>query len=103
MYGRASDRRAIEHIATAAAVLFVGLWLEAPESVLVDRTVQRRNDVSDADPTVVRMQRAQDTGDIRWSRLDASAPTTAVLSAATARVRERLPEAVNVDAEEAQS
>ena len=48
------------------------MWLDAPESLLIDRTALRRNDASDADASVVRMQRAQDIGDIRWSRLDAS-------------------------------
>ena len=74
VYARAADRRVIEQVAAAASVPFIGLWLEAPESVLVARTDQRRNDPSDADADVIRMQRAQDTGDIRWCRLDASLP-----------------------------
>ena len=58
--------------------------------LLIERTVQRRNDASDADADVVRMQRAQDTGHISWSRLDASTPSASVLSSALDRVRERL-------------
>ena len=69
---------------------FIGLWLDAPESLLIERTAQRRNDASDADADVVRMQRAQDTGNISWSRLDASTPSASVLSSALDRVRERL-------------
>ena len=88
VYARAADRRAIEQVAGAASVPFIGLWLDAPESLLIDRTARRRNDASDADANVVRMQRAQDIGDIRWSRLDASGPAASVLSAATDRVRE---------------
>lgn len=90
VYARAADRNVIEAVAAAASVPFIGLWLEAPESELIARTEQRRNDASDADATVVRRQRAQETGDIRWSRLDASAPVASVLSSASVRVRERL-------------
>ena len=101
VYARAADRRVIEQVAEAASVPFLGLWLDAPESLLIDRTAQRRNDASDADANVVRMQRAQDIGDIRWCRLDASVPAASVLSSATDRVRERLHDALNVVADEA--
>jgi aminoglycoside phosphotransferase family enzyme/predicted kinase len=101
VYARAADRRVIEQVAEAASVPFIGLWLDAPESLLIDRTAQRRNDASDADTNVVRMQRAQDLGDIRWSRLDASGLAVSVLSSATDRVRERLHDVLNVAADEA--
>ena len=90
VYARAADRRVIEQVAEAASVPFIGLWLDAPESLLIDRTARRRNDASDADGDVVRMQRAQDTGNISWYRLDASVPSASVLSSALDRVRERL-------------
>jgi uncharacterized protein len=90
VYARTADREVIERVAAAESVPFIGLWLEAPESVLTSRTEQRRSDPSDADANVIRMQRAQDTGPIRWCRLDASVPAASVLSAATERVRERL-------------
>jgi uncharacterized protein len=90
VYAKETDRQAIEQVASAASVPFVGLWLEAPESVLVTRTEQRRNDPSDADADVIRMQRAQPTGQIGWCRLDASLPTAVVLSRATDRVREHV-------------
>jgi hypothetical protein len=47
------------------------------------------------------MQRAQEIGDIRWSRLDASVAPAWVLSSATDRVRERLHDVLDVVAEEA--
>ena len=101
MYGRAADRRAIEQVADAASVPFIGLWLDAPESLLIDRTAGRRNDASDADANVVRMQRAQDPGDIRWCRLDASVPVASVVSSATDRVLERQHDLLNITADEA--
>jgi predicted kinase len=81
----------------------IGLWLEGPESELIARTEQRRNDASDADATVVRLQRAQHTGDISWSRLDASATAASVLSSASDRVRQRLHGVPKVVADEARS
>ena len=90
VYARAADRRVIEEVAEAASIPFIGLWLDAPESLLVDRTARRRNDPSDGDANVVRMQRAQDIGDNRWSRLDASVPAASVLATATDQVRGRL-------------
>ena len=101
VYARGAGRRVIEQVAGAASIPFIGLWLDAPESLLVDRTARRRNDASDADANVVRMQRAQEIGDIHWSRLDASGPAASVLSAATDRVRERLHGVLNVVADEA--
>jgi aminoglycoside phosphotransferase family enzyme/predicted kinase len=82
---RAADRRAVELVAHDAGVPFIGLWLDAPESVLIDRTSRRRHDVSDADAAVVRMQVARDPGHIDWHRIDAShGPEHAMAGAADA-------------------
>jgi uncharacterized protein len=86
VYASPSERKRIEQVAIAAAVPFTGIWLEAPESVLVSRTEQRRNDASDADPEIVRLQRGLDTGPIEWVRLDASGSASTVLSRAMDRV-----------------
>jgi hypothetical protein len=99
VYARAADRRVIEQVAAATSTPFIGLWLEAPESVLIDRTAQRCNDASDADATVVRMQGSRETGDIRWYRLDASQPPAAVLATAVDRVGEGAHGALNVATE----
>jgi aminoglycoside phosphotransferase family enzyme/predicted kinase len=101
VFARAADRRVIEQVAEAASVPFIGLWLDAPESLLVDRTTQRRNDASDADASVIRLQRAQDIGDIRWCRLDTSVSAASVLSSATDRVREQIYDVLNAVADEA--
>lgn len=87
---READRKGLEQLAARAVVPFVGLWLDAPESLLVSRTEQRQNDPSDADANVVRLQRAQDSGDITWLRLDASGPAALVLANATDHVRRQL-------------
>jgi predicted kinase len=87
VYARSSERKRIEQVAIAEAVPFTGIWLEAPEPVLVSRTEQRRNDASDADPEIVRLQRGLDTGPIEWRRLDASGSASTVLSRAVDMLR----------------
>jgi hypothetical protein len=89
VFARPSDRAAIEAAAAAASVPFVGLWLDAPLDLLIERMQQRRFDPSDADADVVRLQRAQDAGPIGWHRIDASADAGAVLEQATALVNSR--------------
>jgi aminoglycoside phosphotransferase family enzyme/predicted kinase len=90
VFGRAADRHAIEQVATAASLPFIGLWLDAPEPVLLERTAQRRNDPSDADGLVVRMQRSQDTGELSWHRINAAVTPVSVMSASIDALRERL-------------
>ena len=98
VYARTADRIAIERIASNASVPFLGIWLDAPESALMARTGQRRNDPSDADPGIVRLQRAQDTGHIAWTRLDAAGPVELVLQSAVSLLRQHLCDHVNTTA-----
>jgi len=79
VFARQADREAIEGVAAAAGVPFVGLWLDAPESVLIARAARRRLDPSDADAAVIRSQLSQDTGPIVWHRVDASSAPETVL------------------------
>ena len=69
VFARPADRDAIRHIASAAGVPFAGLWLDAPEPVLIARAEARRADPSDADATVIRRQLAEPT---RRARLASS-------------------------------
>ncbi|HEV8362423.1 MAG TPA: hypothetical protein VGQ52_02805, partial [Gemmatimonadaceae bacterium] len=48
-----------------------------------------RHDASDADAAVVRMQRARDTGPIRWHRIDAAGSVATVLDDAIACLKRR--------------
>jgi hypothetical protein len=89
MFARPSDRQTIEQLAAAAGVPFIGVWLDAPQGVLVDRVVHRQRDPSDADATVVRDQLREDTGHISWARLDASPGLDVVLKRAVAVIDER--------------
>ena len=86
VYARPEDRYGIEQIAHDRNIPFVGLWLDAPEPLLVERLQRRTGDVSDADADVLRTQSAQDIGAVRWQRLDASRPVAAVMADAMSAV-----------------
>jgi aminoglycoside phosphotransferase family enzyme/predicted kinase len=86
---REQDRDAIERTVVDAGVPFAGLWLDAPETVLVARAGQRRLDASDADAAVIRRQLQQEEGAVRWLRLDAAATPETVLAAAREAIRGR--------------
>ena len=90
VFARPADRDAIERVATEAHVPFVGIWLEAPEPVLLARSEQRQLDASDADATVIREQLARGTGGIAWHRIDGSRAPDDVLRATVRALREHL-------------
>ena len=70
VFARAADRDAIQGVAKATGVPFIGLWLSAPETVLLARVRNRVADPSDADATVVRHQLAAQLGHLPWHHLD---------------------------------
>jgi predicted kinase len=78
VFARPADRQAIARVAYAASVPFIGLWLDAPDHLLVARTAARRLDASDAGATVIASQREQGAGEIEWQRLDGSLPLAQV-------------------------
>jgi predicted kinase len=89
------DRHAIERVAADVSVPFVGIWLDAPESTLIARVEQRREDVSDADADVIRMQHAQQPGAMTWNCVEASMSSEAVLERAARYVQERVRGGLN--------
>lgn len=89
VYARPEDRAAIERTAGECGVPFTGLWLDAPAPVLVERTVARRRDPSDADASVIAAQLTAGAGLIRWIRLDAGGSADVVAAAATRVVHDR--------------
>ena len=92
VHARAPDRLAIEAVAMAGSVPFVGLWLDASESTLVTRVGSRVRNPSDADADVICRQRTGDTGAIGWERLDASLAPDGVLRQALTAVRRLAPQ-----------
>ena len=86
VFAKPADRDAIQHVARAAGVPFVGLWLEAPERILLARVEGRGPDVSDAGADVIRRQLADRLDSLRWPRIDASGTRQQVCDACTAIV-----------------
>lgn len=70
MFQAPAERAAIA--AAAGKTPFVGLWLEAPLSVLEARLAARTGDASDADAAVLRASAARKPGPLDWQRIDAT-------------------------------
>jgi aminoglycoside phosphotransferase family enzyme/predicted kinase len=99
VYAAPVDRHAIERVAAAVSVPFVAIWLEAPEQTLIARVEGRRNDASDADVGVIRMQQAQRAGAMTWHSVEASKSLAAVLEYAARYVQEQAPGVINISHE----
>jgi aminoglycoside phosphotransferase family enzyme/predicted kinase len=85
VFGSSAERQAMEAVARDAGVPFRGLWLTAPEPVLLHRVAARTRDASDADAAVVREQGAHiDQEPAGWRRLDAAGGIETVLQQARA-------------------
>jgi len=72
VFARPAERRGMEDLAAQEQAAFTGLWLDAPQEVLLHRVGQRRGDASDAAAPVVRAQQDYDLGEMTWVRLDAT-------------------------------
>jgi len=82
-----AQRIAVEELALRSGIGFCGLWLTAPQTVLLDRVTSRRGDASDADAAVVRAQVAlADAGVQRrnWQTIDAGGNRQKTRAAASA-------------------
>lgn len=79
VHTRPEGRERLEDIAKNQGAAFTGLWLEAPQDVLIDRVSKRTGDASDATADVVKLQTREDTGEISWTKLDATRPLEIVV------------------------
>lgn len=87
----AGERIRIEALARDSDAAFIGLWLEADQSRLLERVAHRRGDASDATQEVVRRQQRGDPGTLSWLRLDANPDYGDVLRTARSVLRARPP------------
>jgi hypothetical protein len=78
----AGERAAMAQVAARAGMAFIGLWLTAPDAVLLDRVARRRGDSSDADRVVLEQQLKADLGGMNWRKVDVSGDPAAALAAA---------------------
>jgi aminoglycoside phosphotransferase family enzyme/predicted kinase len=86
VFATPAERAALEAVAAGASTPFVGIWLDAPPVVLIERVEHRQLDASDADAAVVRQQSSIDPGRVDWQRLDAARPEDVVLADARAQL-----------------
>ncbi len=78
VFAHADERTAIEEVARANHVPFVGLWLEADPAVLRARVEARPVVDSDATVGVLDKQLQSGTGPIDWHRINAARPAVSV-------------------------
>ena len=71
-YQHAAERQAIKALAARHQMPFLGIWLEAPTSLLKLRVIEREADASDATVAVVANQTVELIGELTWHRVDAS-------------------------------
>jgi hypothetical protein len=90
VFARPTDREAMARVGADAGVPFVGIWLDAPEAVLISRASGRHGDPSDADAAVIGEQLLQDVGPVQWNRVDASQTLDAVVRGALSVLADRL-------------
>jgi len=76
---RAEERANLQAVADDLGVPFSGIWLSAPEDVLLARVAGREGDASDATPIVVKKQLSLPTGPISWAPVEAGGPPEAVI------------------------
>lgn len=88
---KAEEREAIERLARKCDARFLGIWLDAPQTVLKSRIAQRDENFSDAPASIVRKQAAMDKGDITWRTLDAREDADDVLDEALKLIRAHGP------------
>lgn len=88
VFARPEERAAIAAESDRAGVPFLGLWLDAPRHVLIERVTGRSGDASDADAAVVESQLDYDLGTIApWSVIDASGSRRTALEQALAAIK----------------
>lgn len=85
VFARPDERRAIQKLANVARAHATGLWLTAPQEVLMSRVGARTGDASDATPAVVAAQLGYAIGAMEWVTVDASGcPEETLAEAGTA-------------------
>ena len=81
VFGRAAERQTIKGLAKNSGVPFRSFWLDAPETTLLRRVEERRNDPSDATAQVLAAQIRRGAGAMTWQRIDTAAAPSQIRAA----------------------
>jgi aminoglycoside phosphotransferase family enzyme/predicted kinase len=88
VHARPEERDRIAAVAAEAGVPFIGLWLDAPGTVLKQRLRTRAPDTSDATPAVVDRQLTYEIGRQTFAVIDASEPLEQVVRSCLRKIEE---------------
>jgi uncharacterized protein len=88
VHARPEQRNRIAAVAAEAGVPFIGLWLDAPGTVLKQRLRTRALDASDATPAVVDQQLTYDIGRQTFALIDASGSLEQVVRSCLRKIEE---------------
>ncbi len=72
VFAKPLERTAARRLAGDLGVPFDGLWLEAPQEIMMERVGSRKDNASDADAKILRRQLTYDLGHIEWRVIDSS-------------------------------
>lgn len=89
-YLREDERDALARVAQESKVRFDGLFLGADLATRLSRIAVRRNDASDANAEVAKLQEHQDIGALKdWAVIDASGSPQQTLAASIAKLEQQ--------------
>ncbi len=87
VYANADERRAAARLAAELAIPFIGLWLEAPLAMRLERIGRRSGDASDADAAIAARQSAEKLAEPGWMSLAASDGLASTVTAAKRKLK----------------
>jgi predicted kinase len=94
VFARERERTEMENAVRKAGVHFLGLFLNAPLDIRLQRVASRQGDASDADAAVAQQQEIYQLGAMNWTLLDASGSPADTL----AKAIELLPDVIKAPA-----
>lgn len=76
VFAMQDQRETAEALAAELGVPFMGIWVEAPEEVRIERVMKRERNVSDITPEIARSQSEYDVGEMTWASVNSAGEKT---------------------------
>lgn len=76
VFAMQDQRETAEALAAELGVPFMGIWVEAPEEMRIERVMKRERNVSDITPEIARSQSEYDVGEMTWASVNSAGEKT---------------------------